>query len=58
MKLLLKKVIKLKKYYSLKWKKKMKKREFFKQIYGKITQENEKSSFKATKYWKNGKALH
>ena len=26
---------------------KMKKREFFKQIYGKITQENEKSSFKA-----------
>ena len=28
-------------------KKKMKKREFFKNIYGKITQENEKSSFKA-----------
>ena len=49
MKLLLKKVIKLKKYYSLKWKKneEMKKREFFKKIYGKITQENKKSSFKA-----------
>ena len=49
MKLLLKKVIKLKKYYSLKWKKKWRneKERFFKKIYGKITQENEKSSFKA-----------
>ena len=43
-----KKSIKLKKkVLQFKMKKKMKKREFFKQIYGKITQENEKNSFKA-----------
>ena len=45
-----KKSIKLKKrYYSLKWKKnkEVTKREFLKKKYGKITQENEKSSFKA-----------
>ena len=43
MKLLLKKVIKLKKSTTVwnQWKnKEMKKREFFKKIYGKITQEN------------------
>ena len=37
MKLLLKKVIKLKKVLQYKIKKKMKKREFFKQMYGKMT---------------------